>query len=71
MEREKVKPEKNNKVDMCPAPAVQERILPEEPIPEDNYDWPIYIWIYYLCKYFCTHSQYSNIKKVSNCIYIN
>ena len=38
MEREKVKPEKNNKVDMCPAPAVQERILPEEPIPEDNYD---------------------------------
>ena len=25
----------------------------------------------FLKKYFCTHSQYSNIKKVSNCIYIN
>jgi uncharacterized coiled-coil protein SlyX len=26
---------------MCPAPAVQERILPEEPIPENPYEEPL------------------------------
>ena len=37
MEREKIEPEKNTQVDMCPAPAIQqEPLLEEEPLREEG-----------------------------------